>query len=167
MMIHHVNYSNLFDKEQYYQDSSSRPSQINNMLRRLADDTDVDVRGFVFLYLTPEERSKFISSTIQAMAESAENGLAPISEENDLDNGGSITQETHDSTPIMTNVNNEEKHDTEKSKESRDMENGRENDDPLDAIMGEIPIAFIRSNVIEVDNNSRSSSSLMVSSPPP
>lgn len=166
-MIYVVNYSNLFDKEQYYQDSSSRPSQINNMLRRLAEDTDVDVRGFVFPYLTPEERSKFISSTIQAMAESAENGLVPISEETDLDNGRSITQETHDSTPIMTNVNNEEKHDTEKSKESRDMENGRESDDPLDAIMGEIPIAFIRPNVIEVDNNNMSSSSLIVSSPPP
>jgi hypothetical protein len=158
----------FFDKEQYYQDSSGRPSQINNMLRRLAEDTDVDVRGFVFPYLSPEERSKFISSTIQAMAESAENGLAPISEESDLGNGRSITQETHDSTPIMTNVNNnEEKHDTEKSKESRDLENGRESDDPLDAIMGEIPIAFIRPNVIEVDNNNRSSAGLIVSSPPP
>ena len=137
------------------------------MLRRLAEDTDVDVRGFVFPYLSPEERSKFISSTIQAMAESAENGLAPISEEADLDNGRSITQETHDSTPIMTSVNNEEKNDTEKNKELRDMENGRDND-PLDAIMGEIPIAFIRpNNVIEVDNSNRSSSGLIVSSPPP
>lgn len=99
----------MFDKEHYYLDPSSRPSQINLMLRRLAEDNDVDVRGFVFPYLSPEERSKFISSTIQAMAESAENGLAPISEETDLDNGRLITQETHDSTPIMTSVNNEEK----------------------------------------------------------
>src|ERR1051325_1794349 len=126
-----------FDKEQYYQDSSSRPSQINHMLQQLAEDNDVDVRGFVFPYLSPEERSKFISSTIQAMAESAENGLASILEEADLNNGRSITQETHDSTPIMTNVNNEEKNDTEKNKELRDMENSRDNDDRLDAIMGE------------------------------
>jgi len=140
------------------------------MLRRLAEDTDVDVRGFVFPYLPPEERSKFISSTIQAMAESAENGLTSISEEGDLDNDRSITQETHDSTPIMTNVNNDEKNDTEKTKESRDMENvenGRNSDDTLDSFMGEIPIAFIRPNVIEVDNNNRSSSGLIVSSPPP
>jgi len=147
-------------------DPSSRPSQINNMLHQLAEDTDVDVRGFVFPYLSPEERSKFISSTIQAMAESVENGLVTISEETDLNNCLSITQETHDSTPIMTNVNNEEKNDTEKNKELKDMENGHDNNDPLDAIMGDIPIAYIPNNIIE-DNNNRSSSGLIVSSPPP
>ena len=73
--------SNLINgsqKKKHKEDPSSRLSQINHMLRRLAEDTDVDVRGFVFPYLSPEERSKFISSTIQAMAESAENGLAPM-----------------------------------------------------------------------------------------
>ena len=110
IVFHVINHcSNLLDKEHYYLDPSSRPSQINHMLRRLAEDTDVDVRGFVFPYLSPEERSKFISSTIQAMAESAENGLASILEEADLNNGRSITQETHNSTSIMTNVNNRKK----------------------------------------------------------
>ncbi|RHZ46846.1 hypothetical protein Glove_606g137 [Diversispora epigaea] len=142
--------------EQYYQDPENRPSSIVNMIYCLADDKDVDVRGFVFSILSPEERSKFLSSTIQAMAESVENNIDPIT--NDLDHA-EVRKNIQESieTPLLKT----EEIVKETIEEPRDSENGS----PLGVIMGEIPIAFIRPN-IEVDNN-MSSSGLMVSSPPP
>lgn len=128
------------------------------MIHRLAEDQDVDVRGFVFPLLTSEERSKFLSSTIQAMAESVENDIDPI--KNKLDHV-EIRKNIQES--IETSLSKTE----EIVKGFDSINESRESDDdgPLGVIMGDIPIAFIRPN-IEVENN-MSSSGLMVSSPPP
>ncbi|CAJ0919627.1 12413_t:CDS:2 [Entrophospora sp. SA101] len=43
---------------QYYQDPISRPPQILGMINRLAEDPDFEVRSFLFMILSPEERLK-------------------------------------------------------------------------------------------------------------
>ncbi|CAG8432946.1 9864_t:CDS:10 [Diversispora eburnea] len=142
--------------EQYYQDPENRPSLTVDMIHCLAKDQDVDVRGFVFSILSPEDKSKFLSSEIQAMAESVENDIDPTT--NNLDHA-EVRKNIQESieTPLLKT----EEIVKETIDEPRDAENGS----PLGMIMGEIPIAFIRPN-IEVDNN-MSSSGLRVSSPPP
>ncbi|CAG8711218.1 244_t:CDS:10, partial [Gigaspora rosea] len=125
---------------QYYQDPATRPSQITYLINKLAEDSDVDVRGFVFPLLSPEERSKFISSTIQAMAESVENGMLHINEEsNQLEVVKPKSQGSVETAPLNTSLS-----DISNSTEmNHELQNGH---DSSRVIMGEIPIAFIRPN---------------------
>ncbi|CAG8648178.1 11955_t:CDS:2, partial [Dentiscutata heterogama] len=114
----------LCQLEQYYQDPTTRPSQIIYLINKLAEDSDVDVRSFVFPLLSPEERSKFISSTIQAMAESVENGMLHINEEsNQLEVVRPKSQGSIETTPLNTSdISNS----TEMNNELQVVENGHD-----------------------------------------
>ncbi|CAG8495067.1 11790_t:CDS:10, partial [Scutellospora calospora] len=91
----------LCQLEQFYQDPTTRPSNIIYLINKLAEDSEADVSNFVLPLLSPEERLKFISSTIQAMAESVENGRVSINVKDDsLEVVRPKSQEFVEATPL-------------------------------------------------------------------
>ncbi|CAG8553307.1 13790_t:CDS:10, partial [Ambispora leptoticha] len=148
--------------EQGYVNPSTRPIEVNELIKLLARDSDVDVRAFVYSLLPPEEQSSLLLSSSTAASssknstEKTENGLLSynIKEKGD--------------TSITSNINLMS--DDMAIDEPNDRENGLgDDDDSSNVMMGDIPIGFagIADDSMEIDDDEAEDKMTMDESPMP
>ncbi|CAG8527900.1 8720_t:CDS:10 [Ambispora gerdemannii] len=150
--------SDICRSERGYANPSTRPIEANELIKLLAQDSDVDVRAFVYSLLPPEERASLLLSS--SSASSAKNSIEKT--ENGLLHNNKEKDDTSINSPNIHQMTDDMAID-----EPNDQENGLlDDDDSSNAMMGEIPIAFIgiTGDAMEIDDKVTMNESSMPSS---